>query len=128
MKPHRNRLLALLAVIITICSAARGAETVKVGVLHSLSGTMAISETSLKDALLFTFDEINKSGGVMGKMVDAQSITIATAATAQVGNEGIIFRFVVWHSIALGAIVAIIVLLYAYVFSNAIPHGLTFAK
>src|SRR6185503_3061091 len=64
MKPHRNRLLALLAVIITICSAARGAETVKVGVLHSLSGTMAISETSLKDALLFTFDEINKAGGV----------------------------------------------------------------
>ncbi len=40
------------------------AETVKVGVLHSLSGTMAISETSLKDVLLFTFDEINKAGGV----------------------------------------------------------------
>ncbi|HZO85583.1 MAG TPA: urea ABC transporter substrate-binding protein [Verrucomicrobiae bacterium] len=46
------------------------AETVKVGVLHSLSGTMAISETSLKDVLLFTFDEINKSGGVMGKMIE----------------------------------------------------------
>src|SRR3982074_882249 len=44
--------------------AATAAETVKVGVLHSLSGTMAISETSLKDALLFTFDEINKAGGV----------------------------------------------------------------
>ncbi len=40
------------------------ADTVKVGVLHSLSGTMAISETSLKDVLLFTFDEINKSGGI----------------------------------------------------------------
>ena len=40
------------------------ADTVKVGVLHSLSGTMAISETSLKDVLLYTFDEINKSGGV----------------------------------------------------------------
>jgi lactate permease len=70
----------------------------------------------------------NSAGGVMGKMVDAQSITIATAATAQVGNEGTIFRFVVWHSIALGAIVAIIVMLYAYVFSGAIPHGLTFVK
>jgi urea transport system substrate-binding protein len=44
--------------------AASAAETVKVGVLHSLSGTMAISETSLKDVLLFTFDEINKGGGV----------------------------------------------------------------
>jgi lactate permease len=49
----------------------------------------------------------NSAGGVMGKMVDAQSITIGTAATAQVGNEGIIFRFVIWHSITLGAIVAI---------------------
>ena len=47
----------------------------------------------------------NSAGGVMGKMVDAQSITIATAATEQVGNEGVIFRFVVWHSVALGAIV-----------------------
>ena len=43
---------------------ANAADTVKVGVLHSLSGTMAISETSLKDVLLFTFDEINKAGGV----------------------------------------------------------------
>ncbi len=70
----------------------------------------------------------NSAGGVMGKMVDAQSITIATAATEQVGNEGIIFRFVVWHSVALGAVVGTIVLLYAYVFPNAIPHGLTFVK
>jgi urea transport system substrate-binding protein len=43
---------------------AAAAEKVKVGVLHSLSGTMAISETSLKDALLFTFDEVNKAGGI----------------------------------------------------------------
>ena len=45
-------------------------ETVKVGVLHSLSGTMAISETSLRDVLLFTFDEINAAGGVMGKKIE----------------------------------------------------------
>ena len=70
----------------------------------------------------------NSAGGVMGKMVDAQSITIATAATEQVGNEGIIFRFVVWHSVALGAIVGIIALLYAYVFHAAVPHGLQFVK
>ena len=70
----------------------------------------------------------NSAGGVMGKMVDAQSITIATAATEQVGNEGIIFRYVFWHSIALGAIVGIIVMLYAYVFRYAVPHGLTFVK
>jgi lactate permease len=70
----------------------------------------------------------NSAGGVMGKMVDAQSITIATAATEQVGNEGIIFRYVFWHSIALGAIVGIIVMLYAYLFRYAVPHGLTFVK
>lgn len=70
----------------------------------------------------------NSAGGVMGKMVDAQSITIATAATEQVGNEGIIFRFVAWHSIALCSIVGIIVMLYAYVFRHAVPHGLQFIK
>jgi urea transport system substrate-binding protein len=47
-----------------VAFSAAAADTVKVGILHSLSGTMAISETSLKDVLLFTFDEINKSGGV----------------------------------------------------------------
>jgi lactate permease len=70
----------------------------------------------------------NSAGGVMGKMVDAQSITIATSATEQVGNEGIIFRFVAWHSVALCAIVGIIALLYAYVFQSAIPHGLQTVK
>lgn len=70
----------------------------------------------------------NSAGGVMGKMVDAQSITIATSATNQVGNEGIIFRFVFWHSIALGAIVGLIVMMYAYVFPHAIPHGLSFVR
>jgi lactate permease len=68
----------------------------------------------------------NSAGGVMGKMVDAQSICVATAATNQVGNEGMIFRFVVWHSLALGAIVGIIVMIYAYVpFAKAlVPHGI----
>ena len=70
----------------------------------------------------------NSAGGVMGKMVDAQSITIATSVTEQVGNEGIIFRFVAWHSVALCSIVGVIVLLYAYVFRSAVPHGLVFVK
>jgi lactate permease len=68
----------------------------------------------------------NSAGGVMGKMIDAQSICIATAATNQVGNEGSIFRFVFWHSVALTAIVGVIVMLYAYVFPQFIPNGLTF--
>jgi urea transport system substrate-binding protein len=52
-------------------AAARAAETIKVGVLHSLSGTMAISETALKDVALMTLEEINASGGVLGKKVEA---------------------------------------------------------
>jgi lactate permease len=68
----------------------------------------------------------NSAGGVMGKMVDAQSICIATAATNQVGNEGSIFRFLFWHSVALAAIVGIIVTIYAYVLPQYIPNGLNF--
>ena len=70
----------------------------------------------------------NSAGGVMGKMIDAQSICIATAATNQVGEEGSIFRFVFWHSVSLAAIVGVIVMLYAYVFPQFIPHGLNFIR
>jgi lactate permease len=68
----------------------------------------------------------NSAGGVMGKMIDAQSICIATAATNQVGQEGRIFRFVFWHSVSLAAIVGVIVMFYAYVFPQYIPSGLNF--
>ncbi|WP_395399211.1 urea ABC transporter substrate-binding protein [Pseudoduganella sp. UC29_106] len=50
--------------------AAQAADTIKVGILHSLSGTMAISETSLKDVALMTIDEINAKGGVLGKKLE----------------------------------------------------------
>ena len=50
--------------------AAQAADTIKVGILHSLSGTMAISETALKETALMTIDEINKAGGVMGKKLE----------------------------------------------------------
>jgi urea transport system substrate-binding protein len=45
----------------------QAADTIKVGIMHSLSGTMAISETPLKDVALMTIDEINAKGGVLGK-------------------------------------------------------------
>jgi urea transport system substrate-binding protein len=63
MKPYLSKTLTALALAVTVFRAT-AAETVKVGILHSLSGTMAISETSLKDVLLFTFDEVNKAGGI----------------------------------------------------------------
>jgi lactate permease len=63
----------------------------------------------------------NSTGGVMGKMIDAQSIVVATAATGQHGQEGQILRFVFWHSVALAAIMGVIVMLQAYVFEWMIP-------
>src|SRR5260221_13029962 len=51
-------------------SAGGSSGTIKVGVLHSLSGTMSISETSVKDATLMAIDEINARGGVLGKKLE----------------------------------------------------------
>jgi len=62
--------IALLA-IPTFAAAADAADTIKVGVLHSLSGTMAISETTLKDTVLMLVDEQNKKGGLLGKKLEA---------------------------------------------------------
>src|ERR1700733_14641485 len=56
--------LTLGATLLAGSLACRADDTIKVGILHSLSGTMAISETSLRDVLLYAFDEINKAGGV----------------------------------------------------------------
>ncbi|HWJ75869.1 MAG TPA: urea ABC transporter substrate-binding protein [Kaistia sp.] len=60
-----------LAFAATGITAATAQDTIKVGVLHSLSGTMAISETTLKDTVLFMIDEQNKKGGVLGKKLEA---------------------------------------------------------
>ena len=54
-----------------LISSAVAADTIKVGVLHSLSGTMAISETTLKDAVLMLVEEQNKKGGLLGKKLEA---------------------------------------------------------
>ena len=63
----------------------------------------------------------NSAGGVMGKMIDAQSIVVAGVATGQQGNEGNILRYVFLHSIALAALVGVVVFLMAYVFPWMIP-------
>ncbi len=65
----------------------------------------------------------NSAGGVMGKMIDAQSIIVACAAVGLAGKEGDVFRAVLKHSVLLALIVGMIVMLYAYVFPGAIPHG-----
>ncbi len=75
---NRNRLSHRLLVIttalfccMTMVSSALAKDTIKIGVLHSLSGTMAISETTLKDTILVLVDEQNKKGGLLGKEIEA---------------------------------------------------------
>ncbi len=75
MKTRRSFIKALtlsasLAAMGSISTFAQAADTIKVGILHSLSGTMAISETALKNVALMTIEEINANGGVMGKMLE----------------------------------------------------------
>jgi urea transport system substrate-binding protein len=72
MSNRRNfiRATVLSVALASIGVAAHAADTIKVGILHSLSGTMAISETALKETALMTIEQINKSGGVLGKKLE----------------------------------------------------------
>jgi len=70
VKIHKTICLAT-AVLLAYVAPVVAEETIKVGVLHSLSGTMAISETTLKDTVLMLIDEQNKKGGVLGKKLEA---------------------------------------------------------
>jgi lactate permease len=65
----------------------------------------------------------NSAGGVMGKMIDAQSIVVSSAATRQTGNEAAIFKAVFWHSIVLASIVGLLVMLYAFAVPWIVPSS-----
>jgi len=73
MKAHQRTLLSLFVLLVglALCGNALAEGTIKVGVLHSLSGTMAISETTLKDTMLMLINEQNKKGGLLGKQLEA---------------------------------------------------------
>src|SRR5205809_5726382 len=77
-----KQLILLFSIAFALATNARAADTIKVGILHSLSGTMAISETSLRDVLLFAFDEINKAGGVKveGKSYQIEPVIVDGAS------------------------------------------------
>jgi lactate permease len=63
----------------------------------------------------------NSTGGVMGKMIDAQSIVVSAVATQNTGQEGAILRFVFWHSLALAILMGLLVTVQAYWWSGMIP-------
>lgn len=65
----------------------------------------------------------NSSGGVMGKMIDAQSIVVASTATKWYGHEGSILRYVFFHSVALACLVGLVVMAQAYVWPGSLPHA-----
>lgn len=88
-------------------SLAQAAETIKVGILHSLSGTMAISETALKDMALMTIEEINKNGGVLGKKLEPVVVDpasdwplFATKARQLLTQDKVAVTFGCWTSVS----------------------------
>jgi len=88
-------------------SMAQAADTIKVGVLHSLSGTMAISETTLKDTVLMMVDDINKKGGLLGKQVEAVVVDpasdwplFAEKARELIEKEQVAVVFGCWTSVS----------------------------
>jgi len=68
------------------------------------------------------FTTANSTGGVMGKMIDAQSIVVSAVATGQAGQEGSILRFVFWHSLVLALLMGLLVTAQAYWLTRMIPH------
>jgi lactate permease len=86
---------------------------------QALARNQVLPLSSLQAVMLLA--TANSTGGVMGKMIDAQSIVVSAAATQQPGQEGAILRFVFWHSLVLAALMGVLVMLQAYVWTSIIP-------
>ena len=100
-------------------TAVQAADTIKVGVLHSLSGTMAISETVLKDTVLMAIDEINAKGGVLGKKLEpvvvdpASNWPLFAEKTKQLlGQDKVDVIFGCWTSVSRKSVLPVVCLLY----------------
>jgi urea transport system substrate-binding protein len=105
----RRWLLAtgLSAGLLAVMPTAKAQDTIKVGILHSLSGTMAISETTLKDTMLFLIDEQNKKGGLLGKKLEAVVVDpasnwplFAEKARELITKEKVAVVFGCWTSVS----------------------------
>jgi urea transport system substrate-binding protein len=110
MNLTRRSLMALAGAALAtggMAGAASAQETIKVGVLHSLSGTMAISETTLKDVMLMLIDEQNKKGGLLGKKLEAVVVDpasnwplFAEKARELISKEKVSAVFGCWTSVS----------------------------
>ncbi len=110
LKMTRRNLMALASAALVsgaMAGSAQAQETIKVGVLHSLSGTMAISETTLKDVMLMLIDEQNKKGGLLGKKLEAVVVDpasnwplFAEKARELIGQHKVSAVFGAWTSVS----------------------------
>ena len=99
--------------------ALTGSDTSANALFGSLQRITA-EQLGLNPVLIVTS---NSTGGVMGKMIDAQSIVVAAVATQQSGNEGKILRFVFVHSLVLAAMIGVLTMVQAYLLPQMIPAG-----
>jgi urea transport system substrate-binding protein len=109
-RPMAQRWLAAaagLGIGLAAAMPAQAQETIKVGILHSLSGTMAISETTLKDTMLFLIDEQNKKGGLLGKKLEAVVVDpasnwplFAEKARELISKDNVVAVFGCWTSVS----------------------------
>jgi len=100
---------------LSLSSLAQAADTIKVGILHSLSGTMAISETVLKDVALMTIDEINAKGGVMGKKLEPVVVDpasnwplFAEKAKQLISQDKVAVMFGCWTSVSRKSVLPVV--------------------
>src|SRR5208337_4697465 len=94
-----------------IGTASTGSDTSS-NVLFGSLQKLTAQQISVSPVLMCS---ANSAGGVMGKMIAAQSIVMASTATQNYGQEGTILRFVFWHSLALAALMGVLVFFLAYV-------------
>jgi len=100
-------ILGTVIYVLTTAAAVRAADPIKVGILHSLSGTMAISETSLKDVALMTIEEINANGGLLGRKIEPVVVDpasdwplFAEKARGLIQQEKVAVVFGCWTSVS----------------------------
>ena len=128
--------LASTIIVSTFCSQiVLAADTIKVGVLHSLSGTMAISETTLKDTVLMMIEEQNKAGGILGKKLEAVVVDpasnwplFAEKTRELLAQEKVDVIFGCWTSVSRKSVLPVIEELNGLLFYPAIRRGRVFEE